>query len=34
MDAAEFRESLVFFLAAGAALVLVFLFVVYSTVGT
>jgi hypothetical protein len=34
MEAAELRENLVFLLAGGAALILVFLFVAYSTVGT
>ncbi len=34
MDSSELREQLVFLLAGAAALVLVFLFVAYSTVGT
>ncbi len=34
MDADAWKDHLVFLLAAGAVLVLVFLFVAYSTVGT
>jgi len=34
MERADLRENLVFLLAGSAALILVFLFVAYSTVGT